>query len=228
MTQAIEESDDQPAERAGGARRGLERERRRQQVRILRHAPPGEQADHGEDGEGARAADDALGEQDDDRAAAGAGDQHEGEPLVYEAMKQKGCVAANDEQPGDGDEAGRQAASHRPPPDGTVQRVVHPPRVEDEKDRRQKSRARHGEHADQDRRRAPPGPGRIRRPPSPARTRPEAMAPKLAPRKNGVTTDDSAKAAPNRRRPVSARVGSRNTNPAPRSTIPAAARAIGR
>ena len=40
----------------------------------------------------------------------------------------------------------------------------------------------------------------------PPGTLPEATAPKLAPRKNGVRIDDTAKTAPNSRRPVSARV----------------------
>ncbi len=66
------------------------------------------------------------------------------------------------------------------------------------------------------------------RPRASAVTRPEAMAPKLAPRKKGVTTEERAKTAPNSRRPVSARVASRNANPDPRSTIPAAASAKGK
>ena len=54
------------------------------------------------------------------------------------------------------------------------------------------------------------------------------MAPKLAPRKKGVTIDDSVNSAPNSRRALSACVASRKANPHPRSTIPSAASPSGR
>ena len=61
-----------------------------------------------------------------------------------------------------------------------------------------------------------------------AGTRPEAIAPATAPRKNGVTTEEAAKTTPkNRARP---RVSEylRNAKLEPRSTIPSSAKSIGR
>ena len=61
----------------------------------------------------------------------------------------------------------------------------------------------------------------------PTGTRPEAIAPTTVPMKNGVSSDES----PNRRsassRPASLRAVVWKANPAPRSTIPSAARLSG-
>ena len=56
-----------------------------------------------------------------------------------------------------------------------------------------------------------------------AGTRPDAMAPAAAPRKNGVITDDAAKIAPKRRAWAKVSEYLRNANVAPRNTIPASA-----
>src|SRR5213595_377306 len=58
-------------------------------------------------------------------------------------------------------------------------------------------------------------------------TRPEATPPATAPKKNGVTTDESAKAAPYVRWTGVRTDTRRNANPAPRSTMPNAASPIG-
>ena len=58
-------------------------------------------------------------------------------------------------------------------------------------------------------------------------TRPLAIAPAAAPRKNGVTTDEAAKTAPARRRPAGPVARGRNAKAAPRKTIPRAARLSG-
>lgn len=57
----------------------------------------------------------------------------------------------------------------------------------------------------------------------PGGTRPDATAPATVPRKNGVSTDDSAKAAPNRRCCHSSVLLLRNANAAPLPMIPKAA-----
>src|SRR3990172_2269844 len=61
----------------------------------------------------------------------------------------------------------------------------------------------------------------------PAGTRPLAMAPPAAPRKNGVTTDEIAKTAPAARRPGRPSATGRKAKAAPRRTMPRAARLSG-
>ena len=61
----------------------------------------------------------------------------------------------------------------------------------------------------------------------PAGTRPLAIAPPAAPRKNGVTTDEIAKTAPAARRPESPAATGRKAKAAPRRTIPRAASVSG-
>ena len=61
----------------------------------------------------------------------------------------------------------------------------------------------------------------------PTGTRPEAIAPTTVPKKNGVTTDETAKARSARRCPETVRATLWKANPEPRSTIPSAARLIG-
>src|SRR3954464_6686473 len=60
-----------------------------------------------------------------------------------------------------------------------------------------------------------------------AGTRPDAMAPAAAPRKNGGITDDAAKIAPKRRACAKVSAYLRNAKVAPRKTIPASARRSG-
>ncbi len=61
----------------------------------------------------------------------------------------------------------------------------------------------------------------------PSATRPEAIPPTAAPRKKGVTSEDTANRVPNRRLPAIRREALRKANPAPRRTMPTAARASG-
>ena len=61
----------------------------------------------------------------------------------------------------------------------------------------------------------------------PAGTRPLAIAPPAAPRKNGVTTEEIANTALAARRAVTLSATGRNAKAAPRSTIPRAARVSG-
>src|SRR6202165_5712811 len=61
----------------------------------------------------------------------------------------------------------------------------------------------------------------IRLPYPPAGTRPEAIAPATAPRKNGVISDDPAKIAPNNLAWANVSAYLRNAKLAPRNTIPA-------
>ncbi len=61
----------------------------------------------------------------------------------------------------------------------------------------------------------------------PAGTRPDAIPPATAPMQYGTSTDDSAKAAPKLRRSRVRTTDLRKANPAPRSTIPTAARVKG-
>jgi len=61
----------------------------------------------------------------------------------------------------------------------------------------------------------------------PADTRPEATAPATAPRKNGVTNEEAAKAAPNVRCSRTFSTGFRKANPAPRRMIPTPAAVSG-
>ena len=61
----------------------------------------------------------------------------------------------------------------------------------------------------------------------PGGTRPEATAPATVPRKNGVSTLERAKAAPNSRLRVSSSTDLRNAKAAPRAMIPTAARVRG-
>src|SRR5262245_38553949 len=69
----------------------------------------------------------------------------------------------------------------------------------------------------------------VRRSPAalPGGTRPEAIPPSAAPRKNGVRTDEMAKAAPKTRRTPSRTDAPRKAKLAPRSTMPSAARVNG-
>ena len=62
---------------------------------------------------------------------------------------------------------------------------------------------------------------------SPAGTRPDAMAPATVPRKNGVSTDEDANAAPNTRRCHGTVLVLRNAKAAPRAMMPSAARVSG-
>ena len=55
----------------------------------------------------------------------------------------------------------------------------------------------------------------------------DAIAPTAVPRKNGVSTDEIAKAAPAARRPRSVLATLRKAKPEPRSTMPSAASASG-
>ena len=57
----------------------------------------------------------------------------------------------------------------------------------------------------------------------PVGTRPDAIAPTTAPKQNGTTIDDAAKAAPKFRRELVFVTALRNANPDPRRTIPRAA-----
>ncbi len=57
--------------------------------------------------------------------------------------------------------------------------------------------------------------------------RPEATAPATAPRQNGTSTDDDAKAAPKLRRSRVRNTVLRNAKLEPRSTIPSAAKVNG-
>ena len=61
----------------------------------------------------------------------------------------------------------------------------------------------------------------------PIGTRPEAMAPATVPMKKGVITEERANAPSARRRPDSLPATRWNANPAPRRTIPSAARLSG-
>ena len=61
----------------------------------------------------------------------------------------------------------------------------------------------------------------------PTGTRPPAIAPTTVPRKNGVSTDDAPKTTVARARPRARRAVCWNAKPAPRSTIPNAARLSG-
>ena len=64
--------------------------------------------------------------------------------------------------------------------------------------------------------------------PSPeAGTLPTAIAPATVPMKNGVSTEEMAKVAPAARRPPRPLISLRKAKPAPRRTIPTAARARG-
>ena len=54
----------------------------------------------------------------------------------------------------------------------------------------------------------------------PGGTRPDATPPTTAPRKNGVTSEDTANAAPRKRRIGSVVMLLRNANAAPRAIIP--------
>src|SRR5436309_15353533 len=58
-------------------------------------------------------------------------------------------------------------------------------------------------------------------------TRPEAIPPRAVPRKNGVRIEETANRVPKARRPLDATVALRNAKPAPRRTIPRAARLSG-
>ena len=60
-----------------------------------------------------------------------------------------------------------------------------------------------------------------------AGTLPAAIAPTTVPMKNGVSTEERAKAAPIARRYSSRWIDLRKAKPAPRRTIPSAARASG-
>ena len=61
----------------------------------------------------------------------------------------------------------------------------------------------------------------------PSGTRPDAMAPAIVPRKNGVITDESANAAPKMRRSHSSLSALRNANAEPRKMMPSAAAVSG-
>ena len=61
----------------------------------------------------------------------------------------------------------------------------------------------------------------------PMGTRPDATAPTTVPMKNGVSSDERPKRRSASRRPLSRRAVSWNANPAPRSTMPSAARLSG-
>ena len=61
----------------------------------------------------------------------------------------------------------------------------------------------------------------------PTGTRPEAMPPSAAPRKNGTSTDDSANTAPSVRASRIVAAWPRSANAAPREMIPSAARKSG-
>ena len=152
-----QEHDEQPAERARGAGRVGDRQRARQHERVLGDAPAGEQRHHRARGQDARAAGGAPGEQDHRRDAADPRDDDEREPLAHEAVEHDRRVGAQDEQADDGDEPGGDAAADRPPPEIALEPVVErPARVDDQEHRRQERRARHRQHADQDRRRPEP------------------------------------------------------------------------
>ena len=143
-----------------------------------------------------------------------------GSPCAQQAVEQEGRVAAERRTgPPSASDARRRRRCRSPAAEVALERLVErAARVEHQEHRRQERRAR-----------APPAgrPGSSVGPsqPGPTRrgargTRPEAMAPKLAPRKNGVTTDDSAKTAPKSVGRRARGVASRNANPMPRSTIP--------
>ena len=61
----------------------------------------------------------------------------------------------------------------------------------------------------------------------PTSTRPEAMPPSAAPRKNGISTDDSANSAPRKRASLIVAAWPRSAKAAPRKMIPIAARKSG-
>ena len=60
-----------------------------------------------------------------------------------------------------------------------------------------------------------------------AGTRPDAIAPTTAPRKNGVISEEPANTTPNNRAWPSVAAYLRNAKPAPRSTMPSSARNSG-
>ncbi len=64
-------------------------------------------------------------------------------------------------------------------------------------------------------------------PSPPAGTLPSAIAPTTVPMKNGVSTEEMAKVAPRARCASSERIDSRKAKPAPRRTMPKAARVSG-
>jgi hypothetical protein len=61
----------------------------------------------------------------------------------------------------------------------------------------------------------------------PTSTRPEAMPPSVAPRKNGTSTDESAKVAPRTRASLIVAAWPRRANAVPRKMIPSAAKKSG-
>src|SRR5258706_14388775 len=63
---------------------------------------------------------------------------------------------------------------------------------------------------------------------NPGGTRPDAIAPATVPRKNGVSTDEVANAAPNRKRCHSTSAALRKAKAAPRAMMPSAASVSGR
>ena len=119
------------------------------------------------------------------------------------------------------------AREQRPRPERPREvRLLGAHRVARQEDRGQVGAGQHRDHADQRRGRVQPRvdrvAGRVADP-----TRPDAIPPSTAPKKNGISTDAGANSAPSTRASLIVAAWPRSANAAPRKMIPIAARKSG-